>query len=80
MTTKTDNAFDFSNLTANQRSLLVFNGWQIGSTVMNQPSKATVKKLIERGLVIPHEVKRGNMTVTEYEVPVAVHLAFCLSC
>lgn len=73
-------AYDFSNLTENQKSLLVYCGWQIGSKLMNQPSKATVKKLIERGLVIPREVKQGNMTVTEYEVPAAVHLAFCLSC
>ena len=43
-------------------------------------------KLIERGLVIPHErqVPAGvgalTMTVIEYEVPLVVHLAWCLMC
>ena len=65
--------------------LLTFQGWDTSSTFA-QPSKRTVAKLIERGLVIPHErqVPAGvgalTMTVIEYEVPLVVHLAWCLMC
>jgi len=79
----------FDDLTTNQEWLLVLGGWHIGSRYPNgtprpQPSKRTVKKLIARGLVIPHELTVsstfGPMTVTEYDVPLAVHIAYCMSC
>jgi hypothetical protein len=77
--------YDFSGLTEEQEWLLVFQGWRIGDKYpSHQPSKKTVKKLIERGLVIEHEVKQmtsiGPMTVLEYEVPLHVHMAYCMSC
>jgi hypothetical protein len=77
--------FDFSDLTESQQWLLTFQGWDTSSTFA-QPSKRTVAKLIERGLVIPHErqapagVGALTMTVVEYEVPLVVHLAWCLEC
>jgi hypothetical protein len=71
--------YDFSKLTTAQQSVLTFQGWEVGSD-MRQPSKATVKKLIERGLVIPQEVKTVNMTVIEYQVPIDVHMAWCAHC
>lgn len=79
----------FDDLTTNQEWLLVLGGWQIGSrypngTPQTQPGKRTVKKLIARGLVIPHErtvsSPFGQMTITEYEVPVEVYMAYCMSC
>ncbi|WP_067753050.1 hypothetical protein [Orrella dioscoreae] len=83
-------ALDFSNLTPAQECLICLQGWRIGSkypdgSIWPQPSKRTVKKLIERGLVVLREVTSalGNgmrMTVTEYEVPLHVHMAYCFQC
>lgn len=81
--------YDFSRLTGAQQNLLTFQGWQAGSkypdgSLWPQPQKRTVKKLIERGLVIPHERQYSvcgfTITVTEYEVPIAVHMAWCMQC
>lgn len=81
-------AYDFSRLTPAQEWLLVLQGWHVGSKLPDgspfvQPGKRTVKKLIERGLVVPCERvidgKPFAMTVIEYHVPLDVHLAFCMS-
>jgi hypothetical protein len=71
--------YDFSGLTESQQELLTFQGWSLNDS-RNQPSKATVKKLIERGLVVQHEYKRGDFSVAEYEVPIPVHMAWCAYC
>ena len=81
----TDHGYDFSRLTAAQQNLLTFQGWQIGShypggSMRPQPGPRTVRKLIERGLVIPHEVQKGGLTVIEYEIPILVHMAWCEEC
>jgi NMD protein affecting ribosome stability and mRNA decay len=71
--------YDFSALTENQKALLTFQGWSVGS-VFPQPSPSTVKKLIARGLVIAHELVRGHIKITEYEVPISVYAAWCEHC
>lgn len=75
--------YDFSGLTRAQQWLLTFQGWEISSEAA-QPSPRTVAKLIKRGLVVPVEVKEmtriGPMTVTEYRVPLDVHMAWCEHC
>lgn len=77
-------AYDFTKLTVLQKSLLTFGGWQIGSTVMYQPAPRSVKKLIDRGLLIevPRKDRSGpwTMTVIEYHVPLDVHRAWCEHC
>ena len=80
--------YDFSRLSSNQEWLLLCGGWRIGQTypdgsIWFQPSARTVKKLIDRGLLFPVEVRdsRGglpSMTVTEYRVPIDVHRAYCM--
>lgn len=77
-------AYDFSGLTPRQQELLTFQGWQIGCELMPQPGPRTVRKLIDRGLVVEHQRRVGSgpfaMTVREYEVPLDVHLAWCRFC
>jgi hypothetical protein len=75
--------YDFSRLTLAQEWLICLHGWHIDKTwpdgrIYVQPSKRTVRKLIERGLLVPREVRRGMLTVTEYSVPLDVHLAYCM--
>jgi len=72
-------AYDFSKLTDCQQRVLTFQGWVIGSP-FPQPDKRTVKKLIDRGLVIAHPRTSHNFTVIEYEVPYPVHYAWCKWC
>ncbi len=71
--------YDFSALTEKQKALLTFQGWSVDSSIP-QPSPSTVKKLIARGLVIAHELVRGHWKITEYEVPIPVHAAWCAYC
>jgi hypothetical protein len=78
-------AYDFSNLTNAQEWLIVLQGWRIGKkwpdgTVYVQPSRRTVKKLIDRGLVTAVPVKDRGMTVIEYRVSLDVHFAYCMWC
>lgn len=78
-------AYDFTGLTPSQHALLTFQGWHVGDRMQVQPTTRTVRKLIERGLVIPHARQvpfagRMTMEVTEYEVPLPVHLAWCMRC
>lgn len=72
--------YKFNDLTESQQSVIVFGRWTLTSK-FPQPNKRTVKKLIERGMVIPHDVEvhgaLGAMTVTEYQVPIDVHAIFC---
>lgn len=77
--------YDFTGLTETQKALLTFGGWQIGSqAVPVQPGKRTVAKLIERGLLVTQNkiepCGRWRMTVTEYFVPIPVHMAWCQHC
>ncbi|NYT67948.1 hypothetical protein [Pusillimonas noertemannii] len=81
--------FDFSGLRAKQEWLILYMGWRPGQKYPDgspwpQPSKPTVRKLIERGLMEAVEVKQNSgrflLTVTEYRVPLHVHAAFCLTC
>jgi hypothetical protein len=80
---KNNREYDFSKLTESQQTLLTFQGWSSDSG-WPQPSRRTVKKLIDRGLVIEHSVTwvRGNMAmlISEYEVPIPVHAAWCAYC
>jgi hypothetical protein len=70
--------YDFSNLTEAQGLLLSFQGWSIGRHP--QPRKNTVKKLIERGLLIPQKRQWNGIEITEYEVPIPVHIEWCAYC
>lgn len=76
-------AYDFSRLTSAQQELLTFGGWAPGSP-NRQPIGATVRKLLDRGLVVQREVReaRGHFIhVTHaYDVPLPVHMAWCARC
>lgn len=81
--------YNFRGLTNAQQWLILYQGWRIGQrypdgTLWPQPGKRTVKKLIERGLMVAHEVEErsGGLTLrfTEYRVPLHVHAAYCLQC
>lgn len=80
----TANTYGFSGLTKAQRELLTFNGWQGCQFPPTQPQARTVRRLLDRGLLIEH--KRpvsspfGTMVVSEYEVPLRVHVAWCAHC
>ena len=82
-------AYDFSGLTAEQEWLILCEGWQIGQrypdgTAWTQPSKKVAQKLIDRGLMeAVDRIERSvpfSMTVTEYRVPIHVHMAYCMQC
>jgi hypothetical protein len=73
-------AYDFSNLTVNQRTLLTFDGWQVGSRMVQQPSSRTVKKLLERGLIVELKRSRNGLSYSEFSVPTDVHAAWCEHC
>lgn len=72
-------SYDFTNLTEAQMKLLTFCGWAPGS-FQKQPRPATVKKLLERGLLVASERRFMNVKVTVYEVPMAAHIAWCRYC
>ncbi|MDF3019347.1 MAG: hypothetical protein K0Q92_650 [Steroidobacteraceae bacterium] len=74
--------YDFSRLTPRQEELLTFGGWILDDAKAGrvQPSKRTVAKLIERGLVETSVVKERMWDVTQYHVPVDVHIAWCDHC
>jgi len=71
--------YDFTDLTEDQQALLTFQGWVPGG-VLPQPSPRTVQKLIDRGLVVAYAVEHSGLTVRAYDVPVAVHMAWCAWC
>ncbi|GAA4321911.1 hypothetical protein GCM10023144_01480 [Pigmentiphaga soli] len=78
-------AYDFSGLTPTQQALLTFGGWDLTSS-RPQPSRRSVAKLIERGLVVETEAQqrvhndRFTLTVRTYVVPLDVHIAWCERC
>lgn len=71
--------YDFSDLTGDQQRLLTFQGWKVGDR-LRQPTPQTARELIERGLVIPHDRTYCGVVFKEYEVPIAVHMAWCEHC
>lgn len=77
---------DFKGLTHAhaQKELLSFQGWHIDCGRV-QPGPRTVAKLIERRLLVRRDVSQHvfgglSMTVAEYDVPIAVHIAWCDWC
>ena len=74
--------YDFKDLTENQQKVLTYLGWTVGNVKdgYSQPSERTMKKLIARGLAIPHYRQHKGVEVIEYEVPLAVHMAWCQWC
>ena len=71
--------YDFTGLTLAQERLLTFQGWPCGQFVP-KPRKTTVQPLIDRGLVRPVYVHgAGRTDVARYEVPIAVHAAWCFA-
>lgn len=80
--------YDFSGLTDKQGWLILYQGWRVGQrypdgSIWPQPSKRTVKKLIERGLMAAVDIRmpgQMSISVTEYHVPLHVHAAYCLFC
>lgn len=76
--------YDFSRLTERQSELLTFGGWHVGCG-RQQPSKKTVSKLLERGLLVARETTQRipgliPIAVTEYDVPIAVQAAWEAQC
>ncbi|HWH75073.1 MAG TPA: hypothetical protein VNV16_12500 [Methylibium sp.] len=65
---------DFSGLTAHQRAVLDAGGWQLGRG--KQPARGTVRKLLQRGLVIARPRRVMAAVVDEYEVPAHVAAAW----
>lgn len=81
--------YDFSGLTEQQAWLILYQGWRVGQCYPDgspwpQPTKQMVKKLIDRNLmdVIKSREPVGKsgfyMNVTEYHVPIEVHMAWCI--
>lgn len=75
-----EDGYDFSNLTGAQQSLLTFQGWAPGARHTKQPRPGTVKKLIDRGLVVASTRPFMGISVPVYEVPLDVHMAWCQHC
>jgi len=74
-------SYDFSGLTVRQQEVLTFQGWDVSmGGKVPQPAPKTVRKLIERGLVVERINKGPIFTVREYEVPINVHIAWCDHC
>lgn len=69
--------YDFSGLTRAQQWILTYQGYVEGSTLLPRPQRRTVQPLIERGLL---EQKVHPEFGTYWEVPIAVHRAWCEHC
>jgi hypothetical protein len=73
--------YDFSGLTPRQQELLTFEGWTVfDAPTRVQPAKRTVRKLIEQGLLKETRRYRMGLWITEYFVPLGVHMAWCSHC
>lgn len=72
-------AYDFTDLSVRQQWLLTYQGWRHGDSPQ-PPLAKTVKPLIDRGLLLARQVERNGAQVTEYEVPLPVHAAWCAHC
>ena len=70
--------FDFTNLTPAQKALLTLQGWAPGGG--KQPRPNTVTKLVARGLVVVRTVRVAGVDIAAYDVPTAVHAAWCEHC
>ena len=70
--------YDFSGLTAAQADILTRKGWEPRSG--KQPNPLAMRKLIDRGLVVARPVQVLRATVTAYDVPAAVHVAWRAWC
>jgi hypothetical protein len=71
---------DFSGLTLAQQYLLTFGGWH-PTDKRPQPRRATVRKLIARGLLIEdNTVMIGVVQVPIYTVPHSIHMAWVEHC
>lgn len=71
--------YDFSRLTERQQELLTFGGWRVGDD-RPQPSPRTTSRLIRRGLVERHVIEDRSLRIVIYDVPLAVHIAWCEHC
>lgn len=75
--------FDFRGLTRRQKELLTVGGWRIDMRTV-QPQRATVQKLIQRGLLVERRVTDGHgwltILVSEYDVPLDVFQAWADHC
>lgn len=81
------NDIDFTGLSIAQQTVMTLQGWtpsMAASGICPQPSREAMRPLIDRGLIVEHEVTsvRGGIPMTwwEYEVPIPVHMAWCLEC
>lgn len=72
--------YDFSGLTTAQQELLTFQGWEPGSKLLPKPRPQTVRKLLERGLVVERPVQFMGITIKAYDVPLETHMAWCAWC
>lgn len=73
--------YDFSGLSDREGELLTFQGWTAQSTMPAvPPGRKAMRRLIARGLVIERSREYRGLTVTEYEVPLDVHVAWCARC
>jgi hypothetical protein len=70
--------YDFSGLTLTQQWLLTNQGWERGYKSGHGPRRPTVDPLISRGLVFEHKNDEGRTEA--FEVPLAVHIAWCAHC
>jgi len=68
-------AFDFSELTDNQQALITQGGWRTGG-MGKIPRPGTVRKLLQRGLVIQRTRRVFGVDVREYDVPEEVSAAW----
>lgn len=75
--------FDFRGLTRRQKELLTAGGWRIDMRTV-QPQRATVQKLLDRGLVVERRVtdrrRHPAVLVSEYDVPLDVVQAWADHC
>jgi len=76
--------YDFSNLTNEQEWLICLHGWYLGKMYPDghqwpQPSPEVVRPLLKCGLLVERHAKYGSARVIEYDVPLVVHLAYCVA-
>lgn len=76
-------AYDFTDLTPNQRALLAVGGWDWGC-MRSEPTNETVEPLIARGLLVRHHTQEYSAACNDrrgpvrrsFEVPTDVQLAW----
>lgn len=70
-------AYDFTGLTVAQQWILTLQGWPCGD-LLPKPRRKTFQPLIDRGLVVFHPKRVGGTDLGRLEVPLDVHMAWCL--